>query len=404
MSVLVATMLFGRFLGSERSAIMTTGPNLVLCAIALFGWIFFFRLVCSRLNRKNRFLLKLFYISNLLAISFFLYFLRAHFLSYLGLCLSGILSTFFLFYVSGGERIPSNSGSGPSRSTSWTEDSFEIGVLMEPFSETEMEGTSARSSIPRVAGDEAGPSHQGSVVQNASLESSMRNRIVRLEQDNSHYLLDKAKGEYWAHIKEELNHASSQRDYNRVLEFENRDLQIRERKHECLCLFNDVLSHHPTLSDQAPYHPQEAFDDFLDQHRDRLDRLGLQVWERDRLELHFLGKVGQGLKEGGPAYVREIFKNEELTPGAESYQNRINESVANTIKEQLSTQVLNSLFQNNGVVLPRGRTSYDIIDTMVPNDDCELLSVIYNNLTQYGVDSQYYAQALEIVNTLSGGV
>lgn len=42
--------------------------------------------------------------------------------------------------------------------------------------------------------------------------------------------------------------------------------------------------------------------------RKRLDRLELHVWERDRLELHFLGLVRQGLKEGGPAYVREIFK------------------------------------------------------------------------------------------------
>jgi len=41
-----------------------------------------------------------------------------------------------------------------------SEDSFEIGVLEEPFSETELEGTSARSSIPRVAGDEAGPSNR----------------------------------------------------------------------------------------------------------------------------------------------------------------------------------------------------------------------------------------------------
>ncbi|KAK7375864.1 hypothetical protein VNO78_35177 [Psophocarpus tetragonolobus] len=91
-------------------------------------------------------------------------------------------------------------------------------VLMEPFSETEMEGTSARSSIPRVAGDEAGPSHQRSVVENASLESSMRNRIARLEQDNSPYLLDKGRGVYWAQLKEELKHASSQRDlFNRLL-------------------------------------------------------------------------------------------------------------------------------------------------------------------------------------------
>ena len=50
--------------------------------------------------------------------------------------------------------------SGPSSSSSWTEDSFEMRVLLEPFSETEMEGTSVNSSIPGVARDDAGPSHQ----------------------------------------------------------------------------------------------------------------------------------------------------------------------------------------------------------------------------------------------------
>jgi hypothetical protein len=105
---------------------------------------------------------------------------------------------------------------------------------------------------------EAGPSHQGSVVKNASLEASMRNRIVRLELDNSPYLLDKAKGEYWALVKQELDHASSQREYNLLLEFESRDLQIRERKLECLNLFNLVLSQNPPLADQAPYNPKEA--------------------------------------------------------------------------------------------------------------------------------------------------
>lgn len=204
----------------------------------------------------------------------------------------------------------SNSGSDSSRSTSWTEDSFEMRVLTEPFSETEMESTSARSSIPRVAGDEAGPSHQGSVVQNKSLESSMRNRIVRLEQNNSPYLLDKARGGYWSLIKQELDHASSQKEYNVLLEVENGDLQIREGKHECLRLYNHVLSQHPPLADQAPYNPQEVFDDFLNQYRNQLDKQrALHVGERDRLELHFLGLVRQGLKENGPAYViREIFK------------------------------------------------------------------------------------------------
>jgi len=214
---------------------------------------------------------------------------------------------------SGGEIIPSNSGSGgPSHSNSWTEDSFSIGVLMEPFPETEMEGTSVRSSVARdEAGpshqgrDEAGPSHEGTVVQNASLESSMRNRIVRLEQDNSPYLLDKARGAYWSDIKKELDHAPSQGEYNRLVSFENRDLLLRELKHEALRLFQRVLEQNPPLADQAPYNPQEVFKDFLDEHGDQLDRLQLDVYQRDTLELEFLALVRQGLKRDGPAYVRE---------------------------------------------------------------------------------------------------
>ena len=68
-----------------------------------------------------------------------------------------------------------------SRHSGWTD--FDLDVLAEPSSETEMEGTSVNSSIPRC--DEAGPSHQGSVVQNASLEASLRNRVQRLERDKN---------------------------------------------------------------------------------------------------------------------------------------------------------------------------------------------------------------------------
>ncbi|XP_076943585.1 putative mitochondrial protein AtMg01010 [Bidens hawaiensis] len=54
---------------------------------------------------------------------------------------------------SGGEIIPSDSGSGePSHSYSWMEDSFSIGVLMEPFPETSTEGASTASA-------DAGPVH-----------------------------------------------------------------------------------------------------------------------------------------------------------------------------------------------------------------------------------------------------
>lgn len=174
---------------------------------------------------------------------------------------------------------------------------------MEPFSETEMEGTSVHSSVAR---DEAGPSHEGRVVQNASLESSMRNRIVRLEQENCPFLLDKAKGAYWSDIKRELDHAPSQREYARLLDFENRDLLLREQKHDALRLFQGILEQNPPLADQAPYNPQEVFKDFLDEHGDRLDRLHqLDVYQRDTLELEFLALVRQGLRRDGPAYIRE---------------------------------------------------------------------------------------------------
>lgn len=185
------------------------------------------------------------------------------------------------------------------------EDSFGIPVLMEPFPETEMEGASAGSSIPRV--DEAGPPP---LVHNSSLEASMRNRIARLEGDGSPYLLDKEKGNYWSDIKVELDNAPSQGEYKRLLEFESRDLQIRELKHECLRLFEEVLNQNPPLADQAPYKPQEAFNDFLGQHRDQLDQreLEVDVVERDKEEIKFLYIVRQGLKKDGPAYVTYIFK------------------------------------------------------------------------------------------------
>ena len=205
---------------------------------------------------------------------------------------------------SNGEIFPSHSGSGgPSHSHSWKEDSFEIDVLLE---ETETEGTSARSSVAR---DEAGPSRQDYVVVNRSFESSMQNRILRLEQDDSPYLLGKAKGTYWSDIRLQLEHAPSQKEYNRLLEFENKDLQIRELQHECLRLFEGVLKQNPPLANQVPYNPEEAFNDFLNKDYDQRDQLfPALICDRDGKELYFLGDVRQRLKNEGPAYVIEIFR------------------------------------------------------------------------------------------------
>jgi len=66
---------FGRFLGAEGTAIITTGRNLVLFAILIFGVVVLFRLFHLRLNRKSRFLI---YVSLFFVISVFAYSLRIY--------------------------------------------------------------------------------------------------------------------------------------------------------------------------------------------------------------------------------------------------------------------------------------------------------------------------------------
>ena len=72
-----------------------------------------------------------------------------------------------IFCAFSGEIIPSHEGSGPSRSTSLaSEDSFGIQVLLEPWP----------------------------VIHNEALESSMRNRILVMENRGCIFLLDKDRG------------------------------------------------------------------------------------------------------------------------------------------------------------------------------------------------------------------
>lgn len=92
---LISASFFGCFLGAEGSAIMTTGQNLVLCAIALFGGIFFF--FEFSFEEKVLRLVFIMYICILFFISFFVYFLRIYLLSRLGLHFAYLFS-FLIFY------------------------------------------------------------------------------------------------------------------------------------------------------------------------------------------------------------------------------------------------------------------------------------------------------------------
>lgn len=158
--------------------------------------------------------------------------------------------------------------------------------------------------------DEAGPSHQGSVVNNTSLESSMRTRIVQLERDNSDFLLGKDQGAYWKEVKLGLDQAPSQEEYARLITFENRDLLIRESKHECYKRFEEVLSQHPELAENAAYSPTESFGDFFNEARDM--RLGIPA-DIDHHEIQFVDHVAHDLITRGKnsVYIKKLLGNED---------------------------------------------------------------------------------------------
>ncbi|KAK6774821.1 hypothetical protein RDI58_030061 [Solanum bulbocastanum] len=113
------------------------------------------------------------------------------------------------------------------------------------------------------------------------MEASMLNRIRKLERQNCLFLLSKAKGEYWSEVKTTLHNCGSQKEYYRLLCFENRDLQIRERKHSCFFLFQEILSRNRALRGDAA-NPTEDFMDFFSGKREVLDKKPLMGPGRER--------------------------------------------------------------------------------------------------------------------------
>ena len=82
---------------------------------------------------------------------------------------------------------------------------------------------------------------------NASLESSLRQRLNAFGNEESILLLRVKKGDYWAVVQSIFDSASSQLEYNCLLDSENRDLGIRELKRQCMSLLIEELDSHPEL-------------------------------------------------------------------------------------------------------------------------------------------------------------
>lgn len=244
--------------------------HIILAFLLLCSLLYILRLYSKKIKRMwgygAVFILD---ISLLCLASLFCYSVRIYIYENLGLLFSDLFTVFIVACSvsgSGGQIIPHSS---PSPSAS-SEDSFGLQVLSEPWP----------------------------VTHNFGYESSLRNRILALENDNSIFLLDKERGAYWAEVKKELDNCTSQKEYSRLLDFENRDLQIREMKHSSYSEFQQIISDHPALAENAAYNPQEAFQDFLVEKRHELDREGGAPFlkEKDQRELSFLNLLCRDLR------------------------------------------------------------------------------------------------------------
>ena len=267
------------FLESFGRYRITNGRFLIIFGILNLMFIFLYRKYSIHLNRiYGPRVVCIIYISLLCLTSLFCCNIRLFVYDKIFFVFSNVLTVFMgTCAVSGsdGQIIPHSS---PSNSSS--EDSFGLQVLSEPWP----------------------------VNHNFAYESSLRNRILALENDDCIFLLNKEKGEYWREVKNELDNCPSQSEYNRLLDFENRDLQIRERKHACYSIFQQILLDHPALAENAAYNPQEAFFDFLVNKRDCLDQQDGTILEKDNRELTFLNELYQNLQRYGQLspYIKNI--------------------------------------------------------------------------------------------------
>lgn len=162
-SILIVNLII-HFLEPERTVLLATGRNVVLFSILLLCVLFFFRFYCFRFKMKKKYGFRLVVFMNfslLFGISFLGSLIRIYVLSHVGLDLTPFFP--LVLSVGAGEGLPLPSGESPYR-----EDSFEMRVLLEPFSETSTEGTSVNQpegegpaanpvTPPR---EEAGPSFQ----------------------------------------------------------------------------------------------------------------------------------------------------------------------------------------------------------------------------------------------------
>jgi hypothetical protein len=83
------------------------------------------------------------------------------------------------------------------------------------------------------------------------MEASIQMKIADLEAANSPFLPQDSEGGFWENINGHLESAPNQQEYNRRLNFEDLDVEVRRQKQATLTLFRQLVTQFPqeTVSD-----------------------------------------------------------------------------------------------------------------------------------------------------------
>lgn len=159
---------------------------------------------------------------------------------------------------------------------------------------------------------EGGPVQRPAIIRNCSEEASLQSRIVSLEKRESPFLLGDRRGQYWSEVKKTLGSASTQREYNGLLDVESRDLLIREKRDAAGSLLKEQLARRPETVDQCiDYSTDAAIRSFFDDQRKlfadsnpfpnggRLADLAPYTKMLDSYELGLLDQLIRDVKEKG---------------------------------------------------------------------------------------------------------
>ncbi|KAK1548085.1 hypothetical protein Q3G72_027992 [Acer saccharum] len=132
--------------------------------------------------------------------------------------------------------------------SSSSENSFDLQTLLEPWPDEN----------PRVP-----------ITRNVSQESSFQQRIRTFgnADEESPFLMGKNPIDFLKGVKENLSKASTQEEYNGILDFENTDLQVREIRKDCFFLFLRTLGSPPLENSNS----KEAILSFLESEREALE-------------------------------------------------------------------------------------------------------------------------------------